>query len=123
MMDDRARELPDCVIGYSDHTVPGLVPPTSVVAVARGAKIIEKHFTFDTQRPGYDHEISADYAATGEMMRQIRAVETRLGDGRKRPVEAEQRAREMGRRSVVAAVEIRKGTTIEPGMLAVKRPG
>ena len=42
-------------VGYSDHTEGILIP---VAAVARGAKIIEKHFTLDRSLPGPDHKAS-----------------------------------------------------------------
>jgi len=38
--------------GFSDHTI-GLEAP--LVAIARGARIIEKHFTLSKQMPGPDH--------------------------------------------------------------------
>lgn len=123
MMHHLAREFPECVIGYSDHTRPSdpLLVPT--LAVAAGANVVEKHFTFDASRPGYDHEISADYGGLARMVAECRAVERILGKPVKAPIEAEQRSRQWGRRSLVAAVEIPKGTPICPEMLAVKRPG
>ena len=123
MMHHLAMEFPQCVIGYSDHTVPDqpLLVPT--LAVAAGACVVEKHFTFDRSRPGYDHAISADYAGLARMCAEIRAVERTLGSALKAPTEAEARARRFGRRSVVASVTIPKGARIAPEMLAVKRPG
>lgn len=123
MMHDLARAFPQCVVGYSDHTRPdgGLDVPAT--AVAAGAAVIEKHFTFDAARPGYDHEISVDYAGLRRMVATFREVERALGCSAKAPSEAEERARAFGRRSVVAAVTIQQGATITPGMLAVKRPG
>ena len=43
-------------IGYSDHAI-GEYP--SVLAVALGAKVIEKHFTIDKNLPGPDHKASS----------------------------------------------------------------
>ena len=43
--------------GFSDHTI-GI--EAALVAIARGAKIIEKHFTFDKKMPGPDHALSMD---------------------------------------------------------------
>lgn len=74
--------------GYSDHTVGTLA---CVAAVALGAKIIEKHITFDKTATGPDHSCSAEPEEFAEMVRQIRRVEIMLGDGVKRimPSEAE----------------------------------
>ncbi len=123
MMQGLATEFPECVIGYSDHTLPeqGLCVPS--LAVAAGAKVIEKHFTFDRTRPGYDHEISVDYAGLQEMVARFRAVERVLGGATKRPTPSEERARRWGRRSIVAKVSIPQGTRITSEMVAVKRPG
>ncbi|TBR24172.1 hypothetical protein EPO15_04545 [bacterium] len=123
MIADLRREFPDCVVGYSDHTAAGADLDASVVAVALGAKVVEKHFTFDSKRPGYDHEISADYAGLARMVRNIRAAEALLGRDRKEPTELEAKTRAMGRRSLVAAARIPKGTPIVAAMLAAKRPG
>lgn len=43
--------------GFSDHTI-GI--QASVVAMARGAQIIEKHFTLDKKMHGPDHKCSMD---------------------------------------------------------------
>lgn len=124
MMQDLARHFPRCVIGYSDHTVPGRTAvPIPVLAVAAGAKVIEKHFTFDASRSGYDHEISADYAGMARLVAACREAEQALGSRRKAPVAAEARARQFGRRSIVAATPIPRGSAIGPDMVAVKRPG
>lgn len=123
MMRHLAAEFPQCAIGYSDHTVPDqpLLVPT--LAVAAGARVIEKHFTFDRARPGYDHQISADYAGLARMCAEFRQVERILGRPTKAPTQAEERTRRLGRRSLVASVAIPRGARIAPGMLAVKRPG
>jgi N-acetylneuraminate synthase/N,N'-diacetyllegionaminate synthase len=57
------------------------------------------------------------------MCAEIRTVERTLGSALKAPTDAEARARQFGRRSVVASVTIPKGTSIVPAMLAIKRPG
>jgi len=118
------REVfPDIPIGYSDHTLPQDGEGILVAAVALGAGIIEKHFTFDNKRPGYDHAISVDYAGLKRAVTQIRRVEKALGQGYKKPVESEAKSRIHARRSVVASHDIPKGTIITREMLAVKRPG
>ncbi len=47
----------DKVIGYSGHEE-GYLP--TVLAVRRGARIIERHFTKDRSQPGSDHKSSLD---------------------------------------------------------------
>lgn len=115
--------FPHVPVGYSDHTLPEDGEGIIASAVALGARIIEKHFTFDNTRPGYDHEISVDYQGLTRLVRQVRRVEEALGEAFKRPVESEARARLHARRSIVAAVSIPRGAVLTREMLAIKRPG
>ncbi len=80
------QAFPDKILGYSDHTV-GILAPA--VAVALGARVIEKHFTLGKELPGTDHVLSADPAEFRLMVRQIRETETLLGRPVKEPVVAE----------------------------------
>lgn len=104
-------------VGYSDHT-PGA--HVSIAAVARGARIVEKHFTLDRGLPGPDHKASLEPAELREMVRAIRDVEAALGDGVKRPSASEWKNRVAARKSLVAAKRLEPG---EPMDLACKRPG
>jgi N,N'-diacetyllegionaminate synthase len=110
-------ELP---VGLSDHSEGILLP---LVAVALGAVLIEKHFTLDKNAPGPDHKSSMDPKDLKLLIRNLREVEASLGDGRKRPSDVEEESRLFGRRSIVAAVDIRAQESISRWMLAFKRPG
>ena len=116
-MDTMAQEL-DVVIGYSDHTMGISVP---IAAVARGARVIEKHLTLDCEMSGPDHLCSADPVEFKAMMVGIREVEAALGDGVKRPMPSELKTLEVVRKEVVAAKDFPKGHCFEPGDLALKR--
>jgi len=107
-------------VGLSDHSE-GILH--SLVAVALGAVLIEKHFTLDKNAPGPDHKASIDPDDLKLLVKSLRDVEASLGDGRKRPSDAEEEARLFGRRSIVAAVDIRAHETLANWMLAFKRPG
>jgi N-acetylneuraminate synthase len=107
-------------VGLSDHT-PGIHIP--IAAVARGACIIEKHFTLDRTLPGPDHAASLEPAELKGMVQAIRDVEVALGDGIKRPTAGEWKNRDVARRSLVAARHIRGGQCFGPEDIAVKRPG
>ncbi|MEZ9141880.1 MULTISPECIES: pseudaminic acid synthase [unclassified Shewanella] len=64
-------------IGLSDHTMGSLVPMT---AVSLGARIIEKHFTLNRNDGGADGAFSMEPHEFREMVDQIRAVESCLGE-------------------------------------------
>ena len=107
-------------VGFSDHTLGTTVP---IAAISLGAVVIEKHFTLDKNLPGPDHKASLEPDELEEMVVAIRDVEKALGDGIKRPTKEEEEIKKVVRRSVVAKIDIPKGTTIAEDMLDVKRPG
>ena len=51
------KNFPECILGLSDHT-PGHT--TVLGSIALGARVIEKHFTDDTNKDGPDHKFSMD---------------------------------------------------------------
>lgn len=107
-------------VGYSDHTV-GI--SISIAAAALGACVVEKHFTLDRSLPGPDHAASLEPDEIRAMVQAIRNVERALGDGIKRPSVSELDTARVARKSIVSQVDIPAGTTIDAGMLAIKRPG
>jgi N-acetylneuraminate synthase len=107
-------------VGLSDHTIGIHVP---VAAVARGATIIEKHFTLDKSLPGPDHAASLEPNELEQMVKAIRYVEIALGDGIKRPTESEMKNRDISRKSLVAAKPIQAGQVLGTEDIAIKRPG
>ena len=107
-------------VGYSDHTL-GI--EVAVAAVARGASVIEKHFTLDRNLSGPDHKASLEPEELKEMVTSIRNIEKSLGDGIKKPAECEQKNIAIVRKSLVAARRISKGELITNDHVAIKRPG
>jgi len=73
-------------IGYSGHET-GI--PSSVAAVALGACIIERHLTLDRAMWGSDHAASLEPNGFTRLIRDIRLIETSMGDGVKRVLERE----------------------------------
>jgi 2,4-diacetamido-2,4,6-trideoxy-beta-L-gulose transferase len=104
-------------VGYSDHTT-GI--HVAIAAVARGAAVIEKHFTLDRSLPGPDHKASLEPAELTQMVAAIRDVERALGDGVKKPTASELRNRDVARKSLVAARALDAGEALA---IACKRPG
>jgi sialic acid synthase SpsE len=74
-------------VGLSDHSQHPLHAPFA--AAARGAVIIEKHFTLSRDLPGPDHPFAVEPDELTEMVRGIRAIEAALGDPHKRARDVE----------------------------------
>ena len=106
--------------GYSDHSE-GLV--VSFAAVARGAKVIEKHFTLDQSMEGPDHKASIIPEDLNELVRGVRAVELSIGVGLKSPTGSEVGNMTVARKSIMASSEIKKGDEFTYSNLSCKRPG
>lgn len=107
-------------VGYSDHTLGTAV---SVAAAARGARVIEKHFTLDCRLPGPDHAASLEPDALRQMVRDIHTVADCLGDGIKRPQPSERATAAVARKSVVARRAIAQGAVFTAEDLMLRRPG
>ena len=114
------REFPGIDIGYSDHTI-GIT--ASICAAAMGAKVVEKHFTYDKNAEGPDHMLSADPKEMKEIVDRIREFEKMKGNGIKRPADSEKTTRINNRKSIVALKSIRKGEAIRRQHISIKRPG
>jgi len=82
-------------VGYSGHET-GIA--SSVAAVALGAVMIERHLTLDRAMWGSDQAASLEPNGMTRLMRDIRLVETALGDGQKRLLERERPIMEKLRR-------------------------
>ena len=107
-------------VGYSDHTVGITIP---IAAAARGARVIEKHFTLDRTLPGPDHRASLEPDELAAMVSAVRIVEQALGTGVKEVAEAERPNIAVARKSIVAARDIRAGEVLTEENITVKRPG
>lgn len=106
--------------GYSDHSE-GIVVP--VAAAARGAVIIEKHFTLDQNLPGPDHKASLEPDELTAMVSAIRDTEMALGHGLKAPAPSEIKNKAVARKSLVAGKPIKAGEPFTEDNLDIKRPG
>ena len=118
---ERLKKVGGSLVGYSGHERGFAVP---IAAVALGAKVIEKHLTLDRSMEGNDHRVSLLPDEFGEMVARIREVEESLGTaGERRVTQGELMNREVLAKSLVAAVPIARGATIDETMIAVRSPG
>ncbi|MBS3123671.1 N-acetylneuraminate synthase [Candidatus Woesearchaeota archaeon] len=110
----------DVPVGYSDHTI-GL--PVTLAAAARGAVMVEKHFTLSRMAKGPDHLASLEPNELKQLVEGIKIIGQALGSTKKEPVAAEKEVADNLRRSIVSLNSIPQGIKITKDMLAVKRPG
>jgi sialic acid synthase SpsE len=110
---DSLRDATGLDVGYSDHTRGSLA---LLVAAARGARILEFHFTDTREGKTFrDHEVSITRDEVRELSSQLDRVMAMLGDGVKRPMPCEVDAGHVksfrralySRRALVAGEEIR----------------
>jgi N,N'-diacetyllegionaminate synthase len=103
------EQLGNCPVGYSDHHAGHLAV---LAAVARGATIIEKHFTLNSSAAGADHAISIEPDEFRRMTASIRDIEAMLGSTEKAPVDLEAGLRDGRHRRLVSARDLPAGAAI-----------
>lgn len=109
------------LIGYSGHER-GIA--VTLAAVGLGAMVVERHFTFDRSMEGPDHAASLERDEFKALVAGIREIEEALGDGLDRTIsQGEMINRENLAKSLVASIDLVKGTIIEPHHLKVLSPG
>ena len=109
------------LVGYSGHER-GIA--VTLAAVGLGAKVVERHFTFDRSMEGPDHAASLERVEFKALVSGIREIEEALGDGLERTIsQGEMINRENLAKSLVASTDLAKGTVIEPQHLKVLSPG
>ena len=96
------RKFPFTPVGYSGHE-PGLAP--TLAAVALGACFVERHVTMDRTMWGSDQAASVEPVGLERLVRDIRTIETALGDGVKKVYASEMSARRKLRITETAAPE------------------
>ncbi len=107
-------------IGYSDHTT---AVDTGALAVASGARVLEKHLTHDRAACGPDHAASLDPRQFAEYVRLAHRAAMMLGEPEKKVLDIEQDVREVSRQSITAARTLNAGHVLSAEDLTIKRPG
>jgi pseudaminic acid synthase len=113
------RDLFECEVGLSDHTMGVGV---ACAAVAHGATVIEKHFTLDRSAGGVDHVFSLEPYEFRMLVTETERAWQALGRVCYGPTEAEH-ASLMFRRSLFVADDMQAGERLNSGSIRVVRPG
>ena len=118
---DRIAEIFPGPVGYSDHTPDALAV---YAAVARGARVIEKHITVLRDVPNaQDWKVSAGRDTLRELVGDVRRIEAMLGHGRKEAAPSEANGIGWATKSLVAARDLSEGSILADIDLLAKRPG
>lgn len=108
-------------VGYSDHT---LGTDAAVLAVALGARIIEKHFTIDKNYSDFrDHQLSSDPKELAQLVTRIGDTLTLLGNSQKQVQANELSIGHRARRSIIVNKNLQAGHIITWADLDWVRPG
>lgn len=111
------KEIFDFPIGFSDHSL-GI--NASNIAVGVGAKIIEKHFTFDKKQTGPDHNYANNPQELKNLFIQIRETEMMLGSFDKHPLEEE--TKYCRKNGIYAKINMKKNTKLSISKIKIQRP-
>jgi N-acetylneuraminate synthase len=113
------RELFDCEVGLSDHTM-GV--GASVAAVAHGASVVEKHFTLARADGGVDSAFSLEPPEMAALVVETERAWQSLGHISYGPTEAEKKSL-IFRRSIYVSERIRAGEVLSERNVRIIRPG
>lgn len=117
VLKERYAPLP---VGYSGHEID--IMPT-LVAVARGAQIVERHLTLDKTMKGSDHAASLTPTEFRQMTESVKDIQVLIGKREKILYDELLPLREKLAKSLVASTRIPKGVVITAEMLTAKGPG
>lgn len=117
---DYVSEVSNGVYGYSDHTTGYLA---ALMAIAKGARVIEKHFTLDKTGSGPDHLASADPQEFKIFVDKIRECQVMFGDGKFFRTAAEDDMAKTSRKSIYLAKDMEAGEIISMNDIYLRRPG
>lgn len=113
------EKFPEAVIGLSDHSLSNY---PCYGAVALGASILERHFTFSRKWEGADIELSMEPYDLRELIEGSRAIHMAMG-GSKDVLSDEVITAKFAYASVVAIKDIEKGEVLSGENVWPKRPG
>lgn len=110
----------NCKIGFSDHSIGNI---GSVLSIAYGAEIIEKHLTLNKKMPGPDHKASITPKEFKILVSEIRRAEVMKGDSYKKLRNEEKNNRLLSRKSLIYNNDLDKGKVLKIQNISSLRPG
>jgi N-acetylneuraminate synthase len=113
------RELFDCEVGLSDHTMGVGV---SVASIALGATVIEKHFTLNRANGGVDSAFSMEPAEMAQLVTETEQAWQALGKITYGTTQSEEKSR-IFRRSLYITKDLKAGDVLTRENVRAIRPG
>ena len=113
------REMFDCEVGLSDHT---MGTGTSIAAVAHGATVIEKHFTLNRADGGVDSVFSLEPDEMKQLVVETKRAWQSLGRVSYGPTEAEKSSLKY-KRSLYVTKDMKAGDKLTAENRRIIRPG
>jgi sialic acid synthase SpsE len=107
-----------CPVGFSDHANGD---DAIFLSIAAGATLIEKHFSLDTDREGFDHKVSLDGQGLKKMVERVRLAEVMMGSRKKEISKVVEETRDKFLRYVVATQSIAIGDKFSSDNIGIKR--
>jgi N-acetylneuraminate synthase/N,N'-diacetyllegionaminate synthase len=107
-------------IGYSNHVADIFIP---VLAVAMGASAIEVHLTSDRGLEKPDYQVSLEPVELKKMVQHIRLISVVQGSTVKKIAKTEEKWRVNGRKSLIAARNLKSGEILKREDIKIMRPG
>ncbi len=108
------------IVGYSDHSSSDLA---SIISVAKGAKVIEKHFILNKKIKSPDRSFSYDPVELKNLIKNIREVEIMLGSETINKKQIIKKKLKTVSRSIFYSNDITKGQKISLSNIRSVRPG
>ncbi len=114
------NSFPNYPIGFSDHTIGTNIPTSSV---ALGAALIEKHFTLNNEKIGFDNQMATEPEEMKNMVESCKKVYLSMGSEKRELSNEELTQRIKMRRSLISQRSLKKGHIITEKDILIKRPG
>ena len=118
---DNLKLRTQSVIGYSGHERGWHIP---VAAYAKGAQVIEKHFTLDKSLEGNDHKVSLTPSEYSQMSQAFVGLSKAFGIGHKRQITQGEASNKIAlAKSLFCQSDIKQGSEIKENDIIIRSPG
>jgi len=114
------KKLFNCKVGFSDHSIG---PEASMLSLALGAQVIEKHFTINKKLKGPDQSASILPKDFLKLVNMVHKAHIILGSDKKKCQYEEKEMSLVSRKSLTLNRFLKKNSIMKKKFLTLKRPG